>query len=74
MNGRLIGRRASLDMRRNVFEHYDGVVYHHSDGDGERRKRDDVDRVTDKDAKAAATASAKAVLLHCGGTGKAAST
>ena len=26
--------------------HHDGIVYHHSDGDGERRKRDDVDRVT----------------------------
>ena len=31
-------------MRRNVLQNHDGVVDHHTDGDGERRERDDVQR------------------------------
>ena len=43
VDGGLLRVRAALDMRRNVLQNHDGVVDHHTDGDGERTERDDVD-------------------------------
>ena len=39
---RLAGARTAFDMCRDVFEHHDGVVHHHTDCDRKRRERDDV--------------------------------
>ena len=45
VHSRLRRRRAALNVRRDVLQDHDGVVHHHTDGDGERGERDDVDRV-----------------------------
>ncbi len=44
VDGRLLGIRTALDVGGDVLEHHDGVVDDHTDGDGERRERDDVER------------------------------
>ncbi|KAF5050563.1 hypothetical protein DSECCO2_428110 [anaerobic digester metagenome] len=36
---------AAFDVAGDVFEHHDGVVHHHPDGDGERGQRDHVHRI-----------------------------
>ncbi len=45
VDGRLFRVGAAFYVRRHVLEHHDGVVHHHTDGDGQCRQRDDVQRV-----------------------------
>ncbi len=44
-DGRLLGFRAAVDVRGDVLQHHNGVVDHHTDGDRERRERNDVERL-----------------------------
>ena len=41
VDGGLLGTRSPLDMGRNVLQHHDGVIDDHTDGDRERRERND---------------------------------
>ena len=46
MYGRLLGGTATFNVVGNVFEHHDGIVDHHTDGDTQRAERYDVQRIT----------------------------
>ena len=35
VNGRLLGIGTALDVRRDVLQHHNGIVHHHTDGYGE---------------------------------------
>ena len=41
--GRLLGRRALFHVGGDILQYHDGIVHDHTDGDGERTERDDVD-------------------------------
>ncbi len=45
MHGGLLGRRTAFDVGGDILQHHDGVVHHHTDGDGQCRQRHDVQRV-----------------------------
>ena len=43
VQGRLTRIGTPVNVPRNILQHHDGVIDHHTDGDGERAKRNDVD-------------------------------
>ena len=45
MHGSLLGVGTALYVSGDVFEHHNCVVDHHTDGDRQRRERNDVKRV-----------------------------
>ena len=46
MHGRLLGFLAPFQVRGHVLQDHDGIVHHHTNGNGQSRHRDDIQRIT----------------------------